>query len=179
MYLWQFTLISKQQLATLFFPDPKMYVISYCQIYSFHPSLYKIVIFKSFQQQPNEIYDMSHFKKEHEPFFDKTTFCQLKDAADAVLAWQKATSLAELLSVELKFTVDTLNKWVSEIIKLNFLAVDSVANQIYIKENPIDRLKTTFSICGFLLDANNGEWIDFIVRCEHLFLRNNYSFDEL
>ena len=29
---------------------------------------------------------MSHFKKEHEPFFDKTTFCQLKDAADAVLA---------------------------------------------------------------------------------------------
>ena len=167
MYLWQFTLISKQQLATLFFPDPKMYVISYCQIYSFHPSLYKIVIFKSFQQQPNEIYDMSHFKKEHEPFFDKTTFCQLKDAADAVLAWQKATSLAELLSVELKFTVDTLNKWVS------------VANQIYIKENPIDRLKTTFSICGFLLDANNGEWIDFIVRCEHLFLRNNYSFDEL
>ena len=34
------------------FSDPKMYVISYCQIYSFHPSLNldKIVIFWSFQQ---------------------------------------------------------------------------------------------------------------------------------
>ena len=33
------------------FLDPKMFVVSYCQIYSFHPSLKldKIVIFRSFQ----------------------------------------------------------------------------------------------------------------------------------
>ena len=88
-----------------------MYVISYCQIYSFHPSLNldKVVIFRSFQQTAKEVYDLSHFKQEHVPFFNKTTFYQLKDAASAVLAREKATSLAELFSIELKFTVDTLN----------------------------------------------------------------------
>ena len=70
------------------FLDPKMYVISYCQIYSFHPSvnLDKVVIFRSFQQAADEIYDISHFKQEHVPFFNKTTFYQLKDGASAELA---------------------------------------------------------------------------------------------
>ena len=65
-----------------------MYIISYCQIYSFHPSLNldKLVIFRSFQQKADEIYDLSDFKREHNPFFDKTTFYQLKDAATAVFA---------------------------------------------------------------------------------------------
>ena len=58
------------------FLDPKMFVVSYCQIYSFHPSLSldKVVIFRSFQQSPEEIYDLSHFRQEHIPFFDKVTF---------------------------------------------------------------------------------------------------------
>ena len=46
------------------FLDPKMFVVNYCQIYSFHPSLNldKIVIFRSFQEIPEEIYDLSHFR---------------------------------------------------------------------------------------------------------------------
>ena len=68
-----------------------MYVISYCQIYGFHPSLNsdKIVIYRSFQQTPEKIYDLSHFKREHQPFFNKNTFGQLKDAAGAVLDVKK------------------------------------------------------------------------------------------
>ena len=48
-----------------------LYVISYCQVYTFHPSLNldKVVIFRSFQQKLEEIYDLSHFIKENEPFF--------------------------------------------------------------------------------------------------------------
>ena len=39
------------------FSDTKMFVMSYCQTYSFHPSLNldKIGIFRSFQQSPEEI----------------------------------------------------------------------------------------------------------------------------
>ena len=39
------------------FSNPKMFVVSYCQIYSFHLSLNldKIVIFRRFQQSPEEI----------------------------------------------------------------------------------------------------------------------------
>ena len=67
-----------------FFFDPKMFVVSYCQIYSFHPSL-----------NLEEIYDLSHFRQEHVAFLNRTRFCQLKDAASAVLAREKSTSLAE------------------------------------------------------------------------------------
>ena len=45
--------------------------MSYCKIYSFHPALGldKIVIFRSFQQSAEEMYDLSHFKQEHVAFF--------------------------------------------------------------------------------------------------------------
>ena len=54
------------------FFDSKMCVISYCQIYSFHPALNldKIVIYRSFQQTPEEIFDLDNFKPEHLPFLD-------------------------------------------------------------------------------------------------------------
>ena len=76
------------------FLDPKMFVASYFQIYTFHPNLdlNKIVIFRSFQQSPEEIYDLSHFRQEHNAYFDKVTFNQLKDAATAVLAREKSSS---------------------------------------------------------------------------------------
>ena len=100
-----------------------MYVVSCCQIYTFHLGLNldKIVIFRSFQQNKEEIYDLSHIKKEHVPSFDKTTFFQLKDAVSAVLAREKLTSLAELVSAELKFIVNTLNDWFTNITKPKFL----------------------------------------------------------
>ena len=51
------------------------------------------------------------------------------------------------------------------------------------KENPILPSKTTCSIFGFLLNvAATGEhkcWYDFIVECEHLFLRNIYTTTDL
>ena len=50
-----------------------MFITSYCQIYAFHPDLNldKIVIFHSFQQTEDEIYDLSHFHQDHVKYFDK------------------------------------------------------------------------------------------------------------
>ena len=78
----------------------------------------------------------------------------LKDAADAVLARHKSTCSAELFSVELKFTVNTLNAGFNFIIKLKFLELDSLKKQSDRKDNPTDRKKTICSICGFLLDVD-------------------------
>ena len=64
-----------------------------------------------------------------------TTFYQLKDAASAVLACEKSMSLAKLFSVELKFTVDTLNDWFSRIIKSENFEHDDIKKQIFMKEN--------------------------------------------
>ena len=128
--------------------------MSYCQIYSFHPSLNldKIVISRSFQQSPEEIYDLSHFRQEHIPFFDKMTFSQLKGAATAVLAREKSTSLSKLFSIELKFTIDTLNEWFSKLIKPTFLELTDTKKQDFIKENLLVPSETTCCICGFLID---------------------------
>ena len=47
--------------SDVLFLDPKIFVVRYCQIYSFHPSLTldKNFIFRSFQQSPEEICDLS------------------------------------------------------------------------------------------------------------------------
>ena len=92
-------------------------MISYYQIYTFHSSLNlgKIVIFRSFEQNAEETYDLSHFRQEHVPIFDRLTFRQLKDATSAILVREKATSLVGSFSVGLKFTINTLNNWFSSI----------------------------------------------------------------
>ena len=103
----------------------------------------------------------------------------MKDAVSAVLAREKSTSLTELFSVELKFTVNTLNEWFSRIIKLKFFELDDIKKQTFLKENPLDQSKTICSICGFLMNVDGEGWSDFVLKCEHLFLRNIYTFDHL
>ena len=165
--------------------DLKIFVVSYCQIYFFCPDLNldKIVIFRSFQQKAEEIYDLSHFRYEHVPYFDKITFYQLKDATTAVLARKKSTSLAELFSVKLKFTIDTLNNWFRNTIKTKFLELSDIKKQIFIKENPTVPSKTICCVCGFMLDnetfGNSHIWYAFILDREQLFIRNIYSKIEL
>ena len=175
----------KTAIGNIVFSDPKMFVVSYFQIYSFHPSLDldKIVIFWSFQQSPEEICDLNHFRQKHVPYFDKITFCQLKDAATSVLASEKSTSLTELFSVELKFTIDTLNNWFLNAIKAKFLELHDIKKQMFIKEIPIVPSETVCCICGFLLDTEacgeHQRWYDFIVEMEHLYIRNIYSNKDL
>ena len=70
------------------------------------------MIYRSFQQTSEQIYDLSH-SLQHALFFNKVSFRQLKDAASVVLAREKCTSLAELFPIELKFTIDTLKDWFS------------------------------------------------------------------
>ena len=103
--------------------DTKMFIVSYCMIVSFNKllSFPKIVIYRSFDQNPNEIENISHFSDEYQPFFDLVTLNQLSDAARAVTRREKSTSLAEMFSIKLKFTVDTRKAWFEKIIKQRFV----------------------------------------------------------
>ena len=96
-----------------------MYVVGYCMVVSFNKSLNfdKMVIYRSYQKTADEVYDISHFRQEHVPFFDQVTLRQLKDAASAVAFKEKFTSLAEMFYIELKFTIDALTLWFNRIIK--------------------------------------------------------------
>ena len=157
--------------------DAQMFVISYCMIFSFNKSLNfdKIVIFRSFQQSMNELYDLSHFKPEHVPFFDRVILRQLKDAASAVGFREKCTSLAEMFSVELKFTVETLKAWFNKIIKPKFFEVGYNKKDSRKKKNPVTN-ETLCCICDPYTDKG---WFDHVIEVEHLFLRNIYSYSQI
>lgn len=67
-----------------------------------------------------------------------TTLSQLTDAATAVLDRNKKTALAELFSVELNFTIDTLKEWFNRIIKPKFCELDSLEKLHFRRQNPIN-----------------------------------------
>ena len=97
----------------------KMFVVSYCMIIAFHQTinLPRIVIFRSFDKNENELYSLSHFNiidfdffNQNKRYFNFTTLRQLKTAASNVLQKEKNTTFAEMLNIELKLTVDAIKK---------------------------------------------------------------------
>ena len=118
--------------------DKKMYVISYCQIHAFQPSLNleKIVIFRSLQQNFEKMMCLNHFSQEHIPFFDQVTMRQVKDPALSVLSREKTTSLSEFLALELKFTIDTFVKWFNAKFKQKFLELSDFQKQTFVGKIP-------------------------------------------
>ena len=164
------------------FFDSKIFIISYCMIFSFNEALNfdKIVIFCSFQQSSNELYDISHFKPERVPYFDQVIIRQLKDAASAVVMREKCTSLAEMFSEQLKLTIDTLKVWFNKIIKPKFFEVDFDKKSSSTTKQNLLTNKTNCCIWDFPIDphAENG-WFDHVVNSEHLFLRNIYSLSQM
>ena len=65
-------------------------------------------------------------RQEHTPYLDRVAFNQLKDADTSVLAHQNSRSLSELFFLELKFTVNTLNKWFKHKMNSNFLELNDI-----------------------------------------------------
>ena len=96
-----------------------MYLVSYCIIVAFHPELDipKLYIYRSYDQTYNQLTSLVHFEIVQNNFFeDKQNFNlktleQLNVAAFAVLNREKNTALAEMFSIELKFTTDYLKFW--------------------------------------------------------------------
>ena len=108
--------------GSVVFFDAKMYVVSYCMIIAFHPELKipRLVIFRSYDQNPNALISLTHFQALQYDFFNdpkifnKTTLKQLEDAAFSVQNREQNTALAEIFSIELKFTIDYLKFWLEK-----------------------------------------------------------------
>ena len=167
--------------------DKIMVVISCCQIFAFNPSLnlQKIVIFRSFQQNVEEITSLDHFSQEHIPFFDQVTTAQMKDAATKVFNIEKTTVLSELFTIELKFAIETLVNWFNSIIKQKFIQLNDFQKQAFLEKDRLNLSKTICCISGFMLSLSSREGpeqtlnlttrIDFIAQQEYLFMKNIYS----
>ena len=101
-------------------------------VVSFHPevNILRLVIFRSYNQTQDDVQSITHFQILDYNFFDdkdnfnKVTLKQLQDASSSVHNREKNTALAEMFSIELKFTVDCVKFWFSENDKVLELDVD-------------------------------------------------------
>ena len=142
----------------------------------FNPSLnpQKIGVFRSFQQNFEEISSLDHFLQKHIWFFDQVTTAQMTDAAAKVL----------------KFTLDTLVNWFNSVSKQKYLEQNYFQKRAFIVKNPLDLSKTTCCIRGFMPSLSswfyafsffvwriwtNPKLDDFMVQQEYLFIKNIYS----
>ena len=127
--------------GSIVFFDAKIFVVSYCMAVAFHPDLDlpRICIFRSYDQTHEQLTSLSLFEaleynffadKEH---YNRSTLKQL-DSAFSVQNREKNTALAEMFSIELKFTVDCLKFWFQKNRKVIELSVEEKA--YYKQKNP-------------------------------------------
>ena len=167
------------------FFDAKMYIVSYSIIVAFHPdlSLPRINIFRSYDQSFNSLMSLAHFFALNFNFFDdpeifnKNTLKQLEAAVLSVNQKEKNTALAEMFSVELKFTIGTLKSWFQKNHKISEIDLDLKLE--YIRNNPIKK-DSLCCLCDSPIDptVENG-WLDHVIKAEYLFLENIYSDEEM
>ena len=117
--------------GTDLFQDKKIYVLSYCIIIAFHPTLdiERIVVFCIFQQNQDRLVDLSHLKEQRLQFVEPVTLNQLKDTCLKVYNKECLFGLSEMFSAELKFTVELLIKWFHQTYKSRFLEIDALTRQ--------------------------------------------------
>ena len=100
---------------------------------------------------------------------------QLQDAAFIVQNRERNTALAEMFSVELKFTVDCLKFWFDKTHKINNLEV-KLEDKLDFTRNYPKNSDIVCCLCDFSIKARapNG-WSHHVFKAEHLFLENIYS----
>ena len=132
-----------------------MYVVSYCIVIAFHPDLNLpcLYIYRS--------YDFFYFSET----FNLKKLKQLQNATLTVKNKKDNTALAEMFSIDLKFTVDCLKFWFQRNLKKNEL--DEEQRDEFIRNTP----KKTCCICDFPIKsrAENG-CFDHVYKAEYLFL---------
>ena len=91
-------LILKLQPDVIFFSTKKMDVISYCIVFAFDPkvNIDRITVYRSFQQNFEELFDLSHLKKQMFQHIDQVTLNQLKDAGLKVHEKKSSFALSEV-----------------------------------------------------------------------------------
>ena len=167
--------------GSVVFFDAKMYVVSYCILAAFQPELNipRLVIFRSYDQNPNELTSLTHFQALEYNFFNNsknfnnTTLKQLENAAFLVQNKEKNTALAEKFNIELKFTVDCLKFWFQE--NYQILETDTDSKSNFKQEHPLSE-STLCCLCDFPINPRTmSGWAEYVSKVEHLFLENIYS----
>ena len=118
-------------------------------------------MFRSYDQTQDELQSLTHFQILDYNFFNdkdnfnKVTLKQLQNSSFSVYNREKNTALAEIFSIELKFTADCLKFWFSK----NHIVLElDVDYKEGFKDNNILTAETLCCMCDFPINssAKNG-----------------------
>ena len=164
----------------------KMNVVSYVIILAFHPKLQlpRIIIERSFGHSLEKLCQIDYLTSEQLKYGDVITVKQLRDCALAVHKKTNVVAISEMFCTEIKFATDCVLKWYHSKYKNQELSLQS--KNEFEKENPIDWENGECVLCRFPLEANPTtceneklSYGDFVIKKEHMFLRNIFSEEEL
>ena len=164
----------------------KMNVVSYVIILAFHPKLQlpRIIIERSFGHSLEKLCQIDYLTAEQLSYADNITVKQLRDCALATNKKSNKLAISEMFCTEIKFATSCLLKWYQSKYKNFELSIDS--KKEFEQENPIQWENGECVICRFPLGTNptsfgneKMSYGDFIIKKEHMFLRNIFSEDEL
>ena len=164
----------------------KMNVVSYVIILAFHPKLQlpRIIIERSFGHSLERLCQIDYLTSEQLKYGDVITVKQLRDCALVVHKKTNVIAMSEMFCTEIKFATDCVLKWFHA--KYKNLELSLQSKNEFEKENPIDWENGECVLCRFPLEANpttceneKMSYGDFIIKKEHMFLRNIFSEEEL
>ena len=164
----------------------KMNVVSYVIILAFHPKLQlpRVIIERSFGHSLEKLCQIDYLTREQLRYHDTTTLKQLRDCALAVHQKTNPIAVSEMFCTEIKFATDCLLKWFYDKYKKFELSIEN--KNRYERENPIDWNDGECVLCRFPLQANptssqnqKMSYGDFVIKKEHMFLRNIFGKEEL
>ena len=164
----------------------KMDVVSYVIIAAFQPKLQlpRVIIERSFGHSLEKLSQIDYLTAEQLNYADTITLKQLRDCALACHEKSNRLAISEMFCTEIKFATSCLLKWFASKYKNFELNLDN--KRKYEKENPIDWNNGHCAICTFPLsnnptavDNDKMTYGDFLIKKEHMFLRNIFSKEEL
>ena len=164
----------------------KMNVVSYVIILAFHPKLNlpRLIIERSFAHSLDPLCQIDYLTSEQLQYKDMITLKQLKDCAFEVDKKNNPVAVSEMFNTEIRFATNCLLAWFYDKYKKLELNIDF--KKQYESENPIDWENGRCVLCTFPLDANptmlknqNMTYGDFVIKKEHMFLRNTFSKEQL
>ena len=164
----------------------KMNVVSYVIILAFHPKLNlpRIIIERSFGHSLQKLSQIDYLTSEQLKCKDIVTLKQLRDCAIAVNNKKNPLAVSEMFCTEIKFATNCVLTWFYN--KYKNLELNMEAKRKFEEENPIDWDNGQCSLCTFPLEVNpttpnnkNMSYGDFVIKKEHIFLRNIFSKEQL
>ena len=161
-----------------------MFFVS-CLIVAFHPALNlnKIIIQRSYAHSLKELTILNYLFEDQIKFIDLQTLNQLKDIIIDVSKRKCKNTMGQMICIETALLKKTLLAWFKKKIKSQNLEIHAFTKMQYERNNPdkcvICNMSLKIEPTNFELPDDEITYGDFVIRFEHMFKRNIYTYDQI